>query len=1021
MIPTKLTIKGLYSYQEQQIIDFEQLIQGQLFGIFGAVGSGKSSILEAITFAIFGETDRMNAREQRNYNMMNLKSDEIWIDLECLNYKNDKLKFTVKGRRNAKNFLDVRTFERKAYLFTQSEWLPIELHKSLQLIGISYENFRRTIIIPQGRFKEFLELGNKDRTGMLKELFQLDRFDLQSNVNRLDSENNAQLQIISGQLMAYEDLSEAQILQLKEDVLRMAQEAEILASELAQLQQKTSQIESQFNLQKELFKYKAELSELQEDELKFKLLETKISKMETAKNLFQDVLTKINLLDQQVQNQTQLQSQFTQELADLHKELDHSKKELDLIQPEFDNLALMEHQLKDAEIMVKLTELVREFEKQKERIVNGNKYLEEKKDAIASTQTIVLNLRQSIQDIENTLESKAHYSKVEVWYERMDTQKLHQKSLEQNMEKLQKELEDIQQKRNACQLKIESTSSLIKEQLISLGYQEDNHNNQSWQIWLSDHLNKLSLQLELETLAADLSEGNPCPLCGSTHHPQVHQNESVKRDFETWKAIQVKLEELDIDLLKLSEQKQFLDQNLKTYHGRKDEMLIELNKQKSLLESIAEECPDRQFKYDQKDQFLMALEQYHKDREELIQKRLNIKKREGEYNQLTVELDRYQSGLAAIQTKISELEGKVEAVKENLSLPFETFDIHSNWSAISDTLSNQIKDIANKYQQATQRHTHIQQQIMLKAKELESSSLTLQSLEQNLSISISTLKTDLKNSEFNSIEEVKNAMYSVEAWNQDKKELQAYLEKLQVLHEKVKYINAQITLETITQDLIDQLKDQIKQLHDKHLTITKNQAQTQGQLDQKQKDLAHKIELDKLKNTLTIRKDNLAKMNSLFRASGFVNYISSVYLQELCAAANERFYKLTRQQLKLEVDPENNFIIRDYLHDGNIRSINTLSGGQTFQASLCLALALSDSISNFSQSSRNFFFLDEGFGSLDKSSLATVFETLKSLRKENRIVGIISHVEEMQQEIDTFITIINDTEKGSQIKNSWQS
>ena len=72
MIPIKLTIKGLYSYQEKQTIDFTQLTSVHLFGIFGAVGSGKSSILEAITFAIYGETDRLNARDGRNYNMMNL-------------------------------------------------------------------------------------------------------------------------------------------------------------------------------------------------------------------------------------------------------------------------------------------------------------------------------------------------------------------------------------------------------------------------------------------------------------------------------------------------------------------------------------------------------------------------------------------------------------------------------------------------------------------------------------------------------------------------------------------------------------------------------------------------------------------------------------------------------------------------------------------------------------------------------------------------------------------------------------
>jgi exonuclease SbcC len=71
------------------------------------------------------------------------------------------------------------------------------------------------------------------------------------------------------------------------------------------------------------------------------------------------------------------------------------------------------------------------------------------------------------------------------------------------------------------------------------------------------------------------------------------------------------------------------------------------------------------------------------------------------------------------------------------------------------------------------------------------------------------------------------------------------------------------------------------------------------------------------------------------------------------------------------------------------------------------------------ESNQNFFFLDEGFGSLDKESLAVVFDTLKTLRKENRIVGVISHVEEMQQEIDVHLRIENDENRGSLINRSW--
>ncbi len=170
---------------------------------------------------------------------------------------------------------------------------------------------------------------------------------------------------------------------------------------------------------------------------------------------------------------------------------------------------------------------------------------------------------------------------------------------------------------------------------------------------------------------------------------------------------------------------------------------------------------------------------------------------------------------------------------------------------------------------------------------------------------------------------------------------------------------------------------------------------------------------------MELRAADLSVMKSLFNASGFVNYVSTVHLQNLCKVANERFFKLTRQQLTLELDGNNSFQVRDFMNEGRVRSVKTLSGGQTFQASLSLALALADSIQHLNSSHENFFFLDEGFGTLDKESLLIVFETLKALRKENRIVGVISHVEEMQQEIETYLKVVNKEDTGSLIFESW--
>ncbi len=125
MIPQKLTFQGLYSYRETQVIDFNHLVSAGLFGIFGAVGSGKSSILEAITFVLYQETERMNATK-RLYNMMNLQSNTLSIEFEFTAGKANQLyKFVFKAKRNSKQF-DVVTSEKAAYLWTGEVWSPTD-------------------------------------------------------------------------------------------------------------------------------------------------------------------------------------------------------------------------------------------------------------------------------------------------------------------------------------------------------------------------------------------------------------------------------------------------------------------------------------------------------------------------------------------------------------------------------------------------------------------------------------------------------------------------------------------------------------------------------------------------------------------------------------------------------------------------------------------------------------------------------------------------------------------------------
>ncbi len=219
MIPIHLSIQGLYSYQDKQEVDFTRLTEAGLFGIFGAVGSGKTTILEAMSLCLYGRTERFNlSGDDRYYNMLNLKVNEGLMSFTFM-AGNDSKKYRadIKMRRNRNKYEDVKLIEHSYYqLIDGQDPAPVEQRIVWDSVGISYDNFKRTLVIPQGQFREFLELKPKDRTEMLKELFGLHRFDKGARVNELASLNKSSITEQEGGLMQLSGATDEALLSLQE-------------------------------------------------------------------------------------------------------------------------------------------------------------------------------------------------------------------------------------------------------------------------------------------------------------------------------------------------------------------------------------------------------------------------------------------------------------------------------------------------------------------------------------------------------------------------------------------------------------------------------------------------------------------------------------------------------------------------------------------------------------------------------------------------------------------------------------
>ncbi len=224
MIPIRLEIEGLYSYRERQVIEFETLTAAGLFGIFGAVGSGKSAILEGILIALYGNPERVSNSGERS-SMINLQHHQV--DLKFIfksgqhNGSTYLARYSVK--RNKKDPEKIETASHGFYEQVGQEWQATS-SKAEELIGMSRENFKQTIIIPQGKFRDFIDQKPTERAQMMQDLFGLDRFDLSPQTGSLLKQAREEKIRIEALINNMDGISSEILLAKQEEYTELSQE-----------------------------------------------------------------------------------------------------------------------------------------------------------------------------------------------------------------------------------------------------------------------------------------------------------------------------------------------------------------------------------------------------------------------------------------------------------------------------------------------------------------------------------------------------------------------------------------------------------------------------------------------------------------------------------------------------------------------------------------------------------------------------------------------------------------------------
>ena len=1026
MIPVQLTIHGLYSYQEKQTIDFKRLTAANLFGIFGSVGCGKSSILEAITFAIYGRTTRLNLTgDNRYYNMMNLKSDQLFIEFIFETGKDQTAyRSVVKGRRNSKKFDEVKALDRFAYKKNDEGWVPVENTELENAIGLSYDNFRRTIIIPQGQFQEFLQLGNKDRSQMMKELFNLEKFEFFNKVASVESKNNALKQNIEGQLLQLGEIDDASAAIYQQQLNQLQSELENLKNLQTGHQSRDEELNKLRDLAGRLDETIQQLNLVQKQEHEFKLLEKNIGEYELCVGQFKHLLSSLDDCAERQGKREEWIRKEEKKLELLNKEISITEELLKEIKPAYDNREKLRQQIDELGLLVKITGIKSDIDKNQFRYSKGKGLTDKIKSEIDDLTKKKALLEAANKELKECLPDLAVLAEIKTWHAENKNLQKQQDDIDLQVKKLAGEVLTIEQSIRSA-LSDPLFGQLQDLTNIQAAYEFLNAKNEGLkekQKALERQRDELRVKDQLQKYAGELKEGKACPLCGSLSHPLVYNVEDI-RDFQS--HLQVLKEELQMEFEQIGEKNSQLNDlqskmnfctiNLNDWERKKKDIAgrIETHMQAFMWDlNLTDGAINEAFTQAKNTQgSIKANEDQLENLNKLLESELQNKER------YQSELDKISNDLIALKTEAKTLQQQLTIIDPDEYAKKTVAEIEAKKEALNDAC-----------QRSEKRYNALNKQLEEYSKKVNSIAGGLYATHKELALEKDNLKMiaaqvdeALAKNSYESVEKVRNILAQPIIIEEEKKKLAAYKERQAVLNNLYFKYQKEINNRTYDQEAHKKLKEELENC--KELINQKNQllGNLTGVLAKLQQDLEQKDKLVREQQKLELRAVNIKTMKSLFKASGFVNYISSVYLQNLCNAANERFFQLTRQKLSLEITPDNNFQVRDFMNGGKIRSVKTLSGGQTFQAALSLALALADNIQKITASNQNFFFLDEGFGSLDKESLAVVFDTLKTLRKENRIVGVISHVEEMQQEIDVHLQIEHKEERGSIIYPGWVS
>ena len=914
MRPLKLTVSGFGPYAGTQELDFSRLGTGGLYLITGDTGAGKTTIFDAITYALFGEA----SGDSRDASMLRSKYAapdtptyvELTFDYGGKSYQVKRspeyTRVKTRGTGNTKQAATAELIYPNGNVVTKLK----EVNTAIRdIIGLTRAQFSQIAMISQGDFRKLLQAGTEERQKIFRDIFRTKFYDLlqsklKENVLAVGREKDEISRSI-GQYMhsvtCKEDsvyspdaekaragqLPMAEFQKVLEAILEEDTGAEKkLDSDLDAVEKELDAVKEQLTKAEAYQKAKTELFGKQEQE---RALSTQLQEAKGAKDAAKDTEPQ--------------QRELTNRLA-----------QWELLLPKYDDLNTLEAKLTTAK--------------------------KDLADAMRKRETAQALQAQLNVEIQSLKEEHSQLSSAEAQKERFSNQLSNANERKEKFTKLLSEIKSF----NAEQEKLNELQQAFQAALAT----------SSRLLQIYNGKNTAFLREQAGMMASNLEEGKPCPVCGSIHHPVLA---ALSQDAPS---------EADVKHAKKKYEDADKETQLASQKASKQNGTVETARE-ALLKTVSDLLPGTSLEDASaaaKKEAAEIQSEINGLNKELAEIKEKIQRKQALEKQIPSKEEEYQKAVNAYtdaDTKIKLCNGSIEALQTQAD-------------ELRSELPSPDKAAAKAQQEADREQLDKLKQAQAEANEKYSAydkELT------GVRSAIAQLGQQLAD----------QPEWDTEALNEQKEALTLRKTELRNAQGNVSY---RITANTGARDHIAAQASTLADLEQQYAWMKALSDTANGDVSGKQK-----IKLE--------------------------TYIQRAYFDQILMRANIRLQKMSggqydlkrrdtvdgyKSQSGLELD------IVDHINASE-RSVNTLSGGESFLASLALALGLSDEVQMSTGIRLDTLFVDEGFGSLDPEALNKAYNTLASLTEGNRLVGIISHVAELKERIDRQIVVSKKPSGGS--------